>query len=515
MYRPDDSVPVYCNPCWRSDSWDPLAYGRDIDWSRPFLSQWYELFQVVPRFMLWQVPPLENCEYTNYSINNKNCYLSYSVTGCEDIRYSENIDKSRNCLDILYLNDGENCSENIDGATNYNCHFLVQSRSCVDSRFLFDAANCQNCFMSVNIRNKQYVFRGKQLGRQEYETALRAELLGSFMQTERLRKEFRDLMQHTAIHKYADIVASVDATGNHIANSRNVKNSYGVYECENIKNSIRILRNCREIQDMYGLAEGELLYDCNAVSYQTYNCAFCFLCNTGISNARYSALCLSSSNIFGCVSLKKNEYAILNKQYSKEEYEALVPKLIDHMNSMPYRDALGRTFGYGEFFPPEFSPHYYNESIAFDLYPIQKDRALTNGYRWREHEQKDYSISCESHELPDGITDAPDDITRKIIGCADRGVCDHQCTTAFRILSEDLAFYRKHDLPLPRLCPNCRHYERLALREPVEIWHRSCMCNRAGHDHADVHCSNTFETSCSPDRPETVYCEHCYQAEVV
>jgi len=108
--------------------------------------------------------------------------------------------------------------------------------------------------------------------------------------------------------------------------------------------------------------------------------------------------------------------------------------------------------------------------------------------------------------------------------------CNHQCTTAFRIIPEELQFYRRMNLPLPRLCPNCRHYERLAQRNPLKLWHRSCACggrksqapntksqyeNTAKYQHGEAPCPNEFETTYSPERPEIVYCEQCYQSEVV
>ena len=35
---------------------------------------------------------------------------------------------------------------------------------------------------------------------------------------------------------------------------------------------------------------------------------------------------------FGCVGFKHKQYCILNKQYTKEEYEKLVQKIIKQMN---------------------------------------------------------------------------------------------------------------------------------------------------------------------------------------
>lgn len=106
------------------------------------------------------------------------------------------------------------------------------------------------------------------------------------------------------------------------------------------------------------------------------------------------------------------------------------------------------------------------------------------------------------------------------------GKCIEHCATAFKITPQELAFYRRTGVPLPRLCPSCRHYQRLQLKNPIRVWHRTCQCagsgsdnnvypNTAVHSHGAGHCPNEFETSYSPERKEIVYCEQCYQAEVV
>ena len=504
MYHADDPAPVYCNTCWNGDGWDIYAHATDIDWSKPFFVQWYELYKKVPRFSAWHTQPLVNSEYTNVAVNVKNCYLTYSVTSSEDIRYSENTDKCKQCLDSLYLTECEQCYECIDGFKNYNSSYVVQSKNCMDSWFLFDCANCSNCFMSSNLRNKSYVFNNQQLSKDEYIRKISELKTTNESELQALREEFAGLCK-SAIHRYADVISSDNSTGNHIINSKNIRNSYGVVNSENIKNSIRVIDHSKDSQDVYGMASGELVYDCATVSYNVHNTAFSLMCNNGIIDTFYSAYCVGVSNVFGCVGLKKTSYCILNKQYTKEEYEKFVPKIIEHMNTMPYIDAKGRVYKYGEFFPVEFSLYYLNETIAFDLYSPTKDKAIDEGYVWKVPDPKEYQISIEVKDLPDSISDVVDDITAEIIGCAHGQNCEHQCTKGFRILPDDLAFYRKHKLPLPRLCVNCRHYERLAKREPAKLWHRKCMKDG---------CTNEFETSYAPDRPEKVYCERCYQQEV-
>ena len=60
---------------------------------------------------------------------------------------------------------------------------------------------------------------------------------------------------------------------------------------------------------------------------------------------------LSSSDCFGCVSIRNKKYCILNKQYTKEEYEELLPKIIAHMSEMPFiSKQTGTKFAYGDFF---------------------------------------------------------------------------------------------------------------------------------------------------------------------
>jgi len=223
------------------------------------------------------------------------------------------------------------------------------------------------------------------------------------------------------------------------------------------------------------------------------------------NNIIYSDFCSASSNLFGCIALHSKQYCILNRQYTKEAYEALVPKIIKHMNDMPYIDKKGRVYKYGEFFPSELSPFAYNETIAQEYFPLTKEQAIEQGYRWKDKEERNYPIDLKTEDIPDDINDIDDEIINKVIECSHKGTCNQQCTEAFKIIPEEYQFYKRMSLPIPRLCPNCRHYERLSQRNPLKLWHRACM---------KLNCPNTFETSYSPDRPEIIYCEKCYQNEV-
>lgn len=246
----------------------------------------------------------------------------------------------------------------------------------------------------------------------------------------------------------------------------------------------------------------------------------------GSQRIRYALYCHGGKDLFGCIGLRSKQYCVLNQQYSKEEYEVLIPKVIAHMNEMPYLDAKRRAYRYGEFFPMEISPMAYNETIAQDYFPITREEAIAKEYPWRDAEERAYEVTIKSGAVPDSIDGVDDSIVKEVIECVDQGKCTHGCASAFRIVPQELEFYRRLRIPLPRFCFSCRHAHRLAKRNPMRLWQRKCQCagaksenriytNGAKHFHGVGRCTNEFETSYPPESPAIVYCESCYQSEVV
>src|SRR3989344_5427006 len=215
------------------------------------------------------------------------------------------------------------------------------------------------------------------------------------------------------------------------------------------------------------------------------------------SNVEYSRFILNASDCFGCVGVRKKQYCILNKQYSKEEYEALRAKIIEDMNANPYRDAKGRVFKYGEFFPYDFSFFDYNETTAQIFFPLDSGTAEASGWTWRAPASSPHQPTKRPEELPDDIADVPDSILQEIIACA-------SCARAFRIVPGELRLLRMWKLPLPRSCFWCRNQERVGRLRPPENFERACS-----------RCGKPIVSSIRPERPEIIYCEACYLAEVV
>ena len=524
MYAPGHPFPVYTPEAWRSDKWDQMTYGQDYNFSKPFFSQFQELLKKVPRMSLGQTNGI-NADYANYILDVKNVYLAYSVIyGSEDVYYSKIIDGSKDIVDCFDVYSSEHCYEMIDGKQNYNCSFVYFSNNCIDSSFLFDCANCQSCFGCVNLRNKSYYIFGKPYTKETYQEEVK-KLTGSYKALQEAKKLLREQIAKTP-RKYARTINCVNSTGDDLRECKNVKNCFSTNEAENCSYVFRSPK-LKDSMDATHAGKAEQMYEyitgggagSSLIRFTVYGLG-------NLIDTFYTDYCQNSSNLFGCIGLRNKQYCILNKQYSKEEYESLIPRIIKHMNEMPYIDKKGRTYKFGEFFPSEFSPVSYNESAAIEYFPLSREDAVANGYLWLDSNRKTYSVTLSGEKIPDSISDTSDNILSEVIGCDHAGSCNHECVKVFRIISQEFSFYKKLNIPLPHLCPNCRYFERIKQRNPIRLFDRACQCtgetsdnkiyqNTGNHIHGKSHCPNKFETAYAPDRPEIVYCEACYQAEVI
>ena len=86
--------------------------------------------------------------------------------------------------------------------------------------------------MSASLRNKQYVFRGAQLTKEQYKEEMSKIHTGSYEVQEKCLLEFKQMIKDS-IHRYARIFKSENCNGDYIENSRNVRDSFEVFKAEN------------------------------------------------------------------------------------------------------------------------------------------------------------------------------------------------------------------------------------------------------------------------------------------
>ncbi len=522
MYSPESPIKVYCHKYWWSDEWDPMQYGQEYNFDKPFFEQWKELLYKVPTPALINIDAV-NSDYCNFTYQSKNCYLNFASDMNEDSAYLYHSIQNKNCFDMLGSRKNEGCRELNDCEGCYNSEHLTLSESCIDSRYCYDCRNVQNCIGCVGLRNAKYCILNTERSEEEYQNEL--EKLQTYEGRQNFEKEFSKLLLQKP-KKFSNSRHTVNSTGDYL---KEVKNSKDCFDIEGPLEDSRFViygvTDMRNIYDAYAVGVNlENSYDIMDAGSNMHDVAFCGNVWDSYS-LRYSYFMRNSSNCFGCVGLRNKNYCILNRQYSKEEYQSFVLKIIKQMNEVPYTDAGVRVYRYGEFFPIEISPFAYNESVAQEYFPLTEGKARETGYNWRTLEEKSYKTTLQPDKIPETAV-AGDSVVGEIIGCAHEGKCNERCTIGFKIIPQEFQFYKKMGFTLPRLCPNCRHYQRIKRRNPLKLWHRKCQCvgnhpgvngysNTAIHFHGEGSCPNEFETSYAPDRPEIVYCEECYQKEIV
>lgn len=511
IYHPDVQMNVVDQKYWWSDAWDPFDYGKDYDFSKTFFEQWRDLRNTIP-FQSLSNSKAVNSDYCNVAEESYDSYLCSASWKIERTMYADSIVEVKDCMDAYVLSKSEFCYEDIYCSESYKLFYSEKTTSTTDSYFLYDSKGCVNCFMSSNLRNKSYVFENVQYSKKEYFEKVKQYDLGSFETIQKLKKQFEALKQKS-IHRFARINNAHNCTGD---NLDNVVNSKSVFDVSNNVKDSRYLYWCvKNIFECFycnaiGLLENS--FEVNDAGVGGTLCRFCSVVYTS-TEVDYSFNCYNSHDLFGCIGLRNKSYCILNKQYTKEEYFELLPRIKAHMMSMPYIDKKGRVYKYGEFFPAELSPFAYNETVANDFFPLTKEQIVENGYTYREKDAKKYTPTLASADIPDSIDAVTDGILSEIITC-DTFPGSARCSGAFKITSSELLFYKRLNIPLPRRCYQCRHKARFVKRSPLKLWHRACMCTVSSHGHQEA-CTNEFETSYAPDRPEIIYCDDCYKKEVL
>jgi hypothetical protein len=519
---PHAPLKIYELEFWRSDGWDASRYGRDYDFSRPFFEQWKELVYAVPwpsRSVIGSV----NSEYCDQAGYLKNCYLCFNLDYTEDSAYCVKAPNCKNVIDVFETHHSELCYDSVNITECFQTHYSVDCDSSTDVLFSKNLVGCNNCVGCVNLRNKSYHIFNVPYSKEDYKKKLDEMNLHTRRGVEEMKSRACTFWLKFPV-KFMRGLRNLNSSGEMLRNAKNARRCYMVQDAENLKYVQMTYLGATDCWDysVWGNRSSQM-YEALTCGDQCDNVRFSFDCWPGCRGLEYCVSCRSSSDCFACVGLKKKQYCIFNKQYSKEEYEALREKIIAHMNEMPYfsrkaNSEEGIAYRYGEFFPPEFSPFAFNETMLSDYFPLSKEEALANGYKWKDPEQREYQITVTAEKIPDALDTVTDDILKEILQCV-------SCKRAFRIIRPELDFYRRIRIPLPNRCQGCRYLARLELINKPKFYNRSCQCagaqsensvysNTAHHSHGDGQCPATFETSYAPDRPEIVYCEQCYQTEV-
>ncbi|OGJ42610.1 hypothetical protein A3B60_00815 [Candidatus Peregrinibacteria bacterium RIFCSPLOWO2_01_FULL_39_12] len=500
IFAPGSSYKIYHPDAWYGDKWNAMDFGRDYDFNRPFFEQLNELMHDVPRLGI-DIVNCENSYYCNFCSDDKDCYLDIAGEANRDSYFNLFVKYSKDTVDCTFVYNSELCYECINCYDCYNVQNSMYCENCSDCYFCFDLKGCKNCIFSHGLRSKEYHIFNEKKTKEEYADYMKRLTMGSYAQRQKLYEGWTKFKLENAIFRGNYFLNCENCGGNDIKNSKNTFYSFNVLNCEDCKFLYDVLdaKDCRDLN--YSLYKPELSYELIS-SLNMVKCAFSMASHYN-SDVYYCEMLNHCANMFGCSGLTHKQYCILNKQYSKEEYEELVPRIIKHMERAHGASAQAErrsgSASLGEFFPASVSPFAYNETVANEYFPLSKENVLSRGWRWQDtpseargYQEKQSAEGGHLYKIPDNINDVNDDILGKVLICEKSG-------KPYKIIEQELKFYRRIKIPVPHRSPDQRHVDRINLRTPRHLFDRKCD-----------KCRTSLMSPYKSDAKEKVFCDKCY-----
>jgi hypothetical protein len=149
--------------------------------------------------------------------------------------------------------------------------------------------------------------------------------------------------------------------------------------------------------------------------------------------------------------------------------------------------------------------------MANEYYPLSREDGIRLGYSWQDN---NYDVEFDGSpyqikpiEVYAKSESQRNELLNGVLKCEKSG-------RPYKIMPKELLFYIKNNLPIPKIHYMVRMKDRLSRINLFDLYHRQCMCEGECKQHEN-RCQNEFETTYSPDQPERVYCESCYQKNVL
>jgi len=337
---------------------------------------------------------------------------------------------------------------------------------------------------SFSKKGKRYYFLNEPLTPIEYRSRIsylkeNPEALQLFLQ------KYNKLKQDSIFCANKNI-QSENVVGDRLFRCQKCEDSFDLEKCDEVNRATFGFDGVSS-QDVDFFGPMQLCYEGFSIFGQ-YNCVSTILCHYS-HDAFYSEYCISSHHLFGCISLHHKEYAIFNKQYTKEEYLKLKAKIVDHMK---------KTGEWGEFFPVTSSPFPYNITVAQRYYPLSKEQIETKGWHYEtaaEGEEEEYEGAFEV--LPADTTSMDSSVVGKVFKCEKTG-------RPYQMIRQEYDYLHSRSMPLPRVHPDIRNERRMERRNPQALFQSSCG-----------RCGKATQGSFDPAKKQNIYCPGCYQRCVI
>lgn len=480
--------PVYDYKYFIGDDFDPFSFGVDYDSGADHLKVLFELRQKFPMpSFLNRDPGSVNSEYSNGGRDTKNAYYAGGCFSCEDVWYTNFAVSSKVVMDSRVIHDSDHVYRSLMSDHLYKCSFSYFSNNLADCAFMFDCHNCTDCFGCVNIRNKKYVVFNEQLSKKDYEKFMEETFPLSRTQLKEYKERFWQLVKSLPMNASHNVSVE-NVSGVTISNSKDLYDVVDADRAEHIRHADSPLGHHDSMDLTFSGASDHLYGTTNIGSHSSWvkfsvSSKYC-------TNSEFIFNSKNLDNCFMCFGLQNKSHCILNKQYEPLLYFRIVDEI---------KTKLLKEGNYGDGLGLEYSAQAYNVSLGEIAYSLTKEEVEElGGYVAGEGETNVGDIPTISiSDVGERITEVDDALLAKAIRCEVTG-------RPFRIVPTELAFYRKMQLPIPTTHPQVRMVEHLHMAPTGKKY--SALC---------AHCGKAIYSLFDPKENYLLYCESCYQEEVV
>lgn len=270
----------------------------------------------------------ENCEYGDHLDFCKNISYGFDSAKCTDSVYLYDSFLCDNCQDCDYAVESQLCYESVDPFKAYNCDYINYCARIRDSAYSEWCWDAHDLFGCVYLQGKSFCIFNRQLTEAEYREKVKKykqwppEKILAIV--EDLKKRF-PLTQTIAAHN------ENSDYGNYIHYCKNCylcfdaahdENGAYLYDTFDARNSMDLTYTAKSADLSYEVVSSISVFNSDYI-YASDNC----------SDSAYLFNCVDVKNSLGCVGLKHKQYCILNRQFTKEEYERISAQILQELKT--------------------------------------------------------------------------------------------------------------------------------------------------------------------------------------
>lgn len=262
-------------------------------------------------------PHCENSEYGNNISYCKNVYFGFDSDYCNNSLYIADSARCDDVIDCDYAVDSQLCYECVDPFKAFNCDYLNYCAHIRDSSYCEWCWQSHDLFGCVNLIGKSFCVFNRQLTPKQYKEATTNY---KKWPAEKILKVVADLKKRYPVTQTIEAYNENTTYGNYIHYN---KNCYMCFDAAKDENCSYLYDSfySKMCLDMTYTLSSQLSYEAIS-SFTLFNCDYAMY-SKNCQDSSYIFNCLNVKNCLGCVSLAHKQYCILNKQFSKEEYEQL------------------------------------------------------------------------------------------------------------------------------------------------------------------------------------------------